>query len=786
MCPSAMLFLIQAYLHHRCLYYVKCCYRFDSDLQIRAEQRGGLVIKNNHVAHVKKHQNGSWDSPHLLADHLQNTAKIAASFASNFNSAKWGEACGFAHDIGKSRPKWQGYLRCKSGYGYDEEAHLEGKSGKEPHAIHGAFMIEKIFGRGIGRFLSYCIAGHHAGLPDWSNAEGAGRAALQYQLVNFKDIDDLDKEIIDHLRGLKPERLPFQCKDGLDASLWIRMLYSCLVDADFLDTEAYMEPQKSRERSCYLKPAELEKLFDSYINRLEQSAEASKINRIRNKVRNNCVAGAAGGQGIYTLTVPTGGGKTLSSLAFALKHAVKHNLDRVIYVIPYTSIIEQNAAVFKKVLGEDQVIEHHSNLVEEESTPQSRLAAENWDAPVIVTTTVQFFESLFAARAGRCRKLHNIAKAVVVLDEAQLLPVEHLRPILDTLQLLVDRYSASIVISTATQPAFKTRRYGGVTFKGLGESLELMKDEVAAIYEELKRVTVTLPEDINTHSEWEEVAASLKEHDRVLCIVSDRRSCRELHALMPDGTDHLSALMCAQHRSEVIADIKARLAKDEPVRVISTQLVEAGVDIDFPVVYRSFAGLDSIAQAAGRCNREGRLETGKLVVFNPPRKIPAGILRKAAETSRNILASTSANPLDHKVYERFFAELYWKANTLDREDIVALLTPDREELGINFRTAAERLKIIDDAMQKTVLVRYGESEELLSLLEKIGPERWLMRKLQRYSVNIYNHEFNAMLNEGRLQELHPYIYALRAKDDYSPQIGLLVEAEIFEPDKYIF
>ena len=742
-------------------------------------------MSENYIAHVKKLQNGSWDIPHLLADHLQNTARIAAGFAAKFNSAKWGEACGFAHDIGKGRPKWQDYLVCKSGYGYDEEAHLEGKTGKEPHAICGAALIEKIFGRGIGRFLAYCIAGHHAGLPDWSTADGAGRSALQYQLANFKDQDDLDIAIIDCLCGLKPECLPWQYTDGLDASLWIRMLYSCLVDADFLDTEAYMEPQKARERSGYLKLEELDKLFDNYINLLEHSAEASKINRIRNKVRNNCVAGAAGDQGIYTLTVPTGGGKTLSSLAFALKHAVKHNLDRVIYVIPYTSIIEQNATVFKNVLGEDQVIEHHSNLVEEQSTPQSRLAAENWDAPVIVTTTVQFFESLFAAKSSRCRKLHNIAKAVVVLDEAQLLPVEHLQPILDTLQLLVDHYSTSIVISTATQPAFKTRRYGGETFKGLGQSRELMQDDVGAIYDNLKRVEVELPEDLNTHSEWEEIAASLKAHDRVLCIVSDRKSCRELHALMPGDTYHLSALMCAQHRSQIIAEVKARLEKNEPVRVISTQLVEAGVDIDFPVVYRSFAGLDSIAQAAGRCNREGRLQTGKMVVFNPPRNIPAGILRKAADTSRNILATTAADPLDHQIYERFFADLYWKANTLDREDIVGLLTPDREELGINFRTAAARLKIIDDAMQKTVLVRYGKSEELLSLLEKMGPERWLMRKLQRYSVNIYNHDFNAMLNEGRLQELHPYIYALRAKDDYSPQTGLLVEAELFEPDKYI-
>lgn len=502
-------------------------------------------------------------------------------------------------------------------------------------------------------------------------------------------------------------------------------------------------------------------------------------------MRKKCVAGAAEEQGIFTLSVPTGGGKTLSSFAFALKHAIKHGLDRIIYVIPYTSIIEQNADVFKAVVGDDQVIEHHSNLVEEETTAQARLAAENWDAPVIVTTTVQFFESLFAARSSRCRKLHNIARAVIVLDEAQLLPVEHLQPILDTLQLLVDRYSASIVISTATQPALNSREIGGEIFKGLRGSRELMDDDVGSIYESLKRVEVQLPADLNTHSEWEEIAEALIKQEQVLCIVSTRNSCLKLHALMPDGTYHLSALMCAQHRSDIIAEIKAQLQKNEPVRVISTQLIEAGVDIDFPVVYRAFAGLDSIMQAAGRCNREGRHACGKVVVFNPPAKIPPGILRKAADATKTILASGVEDPLDYRLYERFFSDLYWKANTLDQENIIGLLTPDRADFGISFRTAASRMKIIDDTSQKTVLVRYKESEKLLDLLQKKGPERWLMRRLQRCSVNIYNHEFDAMLRSGRLQELHPYIYAITTAGDYSSKTGLLVDERPFEPENFI-
>ena len=294
-------------------------------------------------------------------------------------------------------------------------------------------------------------------------------------------------------------------------------------------------------------------------------------------------------QGIFSLSVPTGGGKTLSSLAFALEHAIKHKLDRIIYVIPYTSIIEQNADVFRNAVGDDQVVEHHSNLEENDSTPKSRLACENWDAPIIVTTSVQFFESLFAARSSRCRKLHNIVKSVVVLDEAQLVPVDYLSPILKTMQLLVDHYEVSFVISTATQPAFKERIVGGKRFPGLKNVKEIMGEDkdVDLLYQSLKRNHIQFPSDIYITASWEEIADQLQQYEQVLCIVSDRKSCRELHSLMPRGTFHLSALMCGQHRSQIIKTIKKKLQNKETVRVISTQLVEAGVDFDFPVVYRA-------------------------------------------------------------------------------------------------------------------------------------------------------------------------------------------------------
>ncbi|MDP2815537.1 MAG: CRISPR-associated helicase/endonuclease Cas3, partial [Rectinemataceae bacterium] len=416
---------------------------------------------------------------------------------------------------------------------------------------------------------------------------------------------------------------------------------------------------------------------------------------------------------------------------------------------------------------------------ENDSTTQSRLAAENWDARVIVTTSVQFFESLFAAKPGRCRKLHNICNSVVILDEAQLVPVEFLEPILAAMKLLCDHYRVTFVICTATQPAFG-RQPDFPSFPGFPERMirEIIQD-VPDLYRILKRVEVKTPADMKTPKTWEEIAGELRFADHVLCVVSDRKSCRELYRLMPEGSFHLSALMCAQHRSERIAEIKFRLKEEFPVRVISTQLVEAGVDIDFPVVYRAMAGLDSIAQAAGRCNREGKLNTegrlGKVVTFIPPRKAPVGILRKACETAVRMMEKGLDDPIAHSVFGPYFSELFWKANSLDTHGIMNLLTPDRSECGIQFREAAAAFKMIDDSMQRTILVPYGEGEILIRLLKKTGPERWLLRKLQRYSVNIYTNQFNVLRDRGSLEEITPGIFALTCKIEYDDDIGLLID-----------
>jgi len=736
------------------------------------------------IAHVRKKEDGTWDTPQSLIDHLEGTANLTHNNAAKFASADWGKALGFAHDIGKGREAWQKYLCTKSGYGYDEDAHLEEKPGKMPHAIQGAVLSEQIFGKGLGRILAYCIAGHHAGLPDWASAEGAGKGSLEFQKNRVQDWEEIDASLVEILRTFPHMKPPWSFASGLDMSLWIRMLYSCLVDADFLDTENYMERDRFEQRSKFCSIAQLLDRFKHHIERLEQDAQDTEVNKIRKRIRNKCILMAAEKQGIYSISVPTGGGKTLSTLAFALEHALTHNLDRIIYVIPYTSIIEQNADVFRAAVGDDQVVEHHSSIDIDEITPKARLAAENWDAPVIVTTSVQFFESLFAAKPSRCRKLHNIAKSVVILDEAQLLPADFLEPILETMQLLTENYQVSFVISTATQPAFEER----TEFKGLKNVREIMgsDEEVRLLYASLQRNTVEFPTDIQTPSSWEEIAAKLTEHEQVLCIVSDRKSCRELHRLMPQGTFHLSALMCGQHRSETIDKIKKKLKNNEPVRVISTQLVEAGVDLDFPVVYRALAGLDSIVQAAGRCNREGNLDMGKVVVFIPPRRDPMGILRKAAETTVGIV-SARAEPLTHDVFEQYFSELYWKANSLDKYKMIQLLDPrenDSQECSIYFRTAAAKFKLIDDSQIKTIFVRYGKGDELINLLKRKGPDRWILRQLQRYTVNIFNNSFTLMFNRGALEEVYPGIYVLVSSSEYSDSIGLKIDVE-FEPENYI-
>ena len=749
--------------------------------------------------------------PHDLKEHLQEVAELARCFAQGI-APDWAALAGLWHDLGKYRPGFQRYLDLSN----DSDGHIEGRvSGREKtHSAAGALwaiqQLNQPKSLPLGHVLAYLIAGHHAGLDDWHGGlrERLNLAESQEELRSALAAVPPAHHSILHPTLPAAPRIPGG-ENGF--ALWVRLLFSCLVDADFLDTEAYFDAGKTARRSGFPSLAQMHAAFDQYMAAKAASAPATPVNTLRAEILSQCRSKALLAEpGFFSLTVPTGGGKTLSSLAFALEHAKAHGQRRIIYAIPYTSIIEQTAEVFRSVfaeLGDEVLIEHHSQADAPSGsaeTARSRMACDNWDAPLVVTTNVQLFESLFAAKTSRCRKLHNLVGSVIVLDEAQQLPPAFLNPILGTLKLLVKHYGVTVVLCTATQPALARTDYFDPSrnVDGLDNVREIIEDP-DHLYRQLDRVQVELPPDWDTPTPWAEVAHRVKQEDCVLTIVNTRKAARELHRLLPEGTLHLSALMCGAHRKEVIDHIKARLrAKREgtdtqPLRVVSTQLVEAGVDLDFPVVYRALAGLDSIAQAAGRCNREGLLRDGqgqlckgRVVVFVPPEKPPKGQMRKAADACVSVLHGQADNPLARSLFERYFQQFYHSVD-LDEKGIAAMLKmDDRKTLAVQFRSAAEAFKLIDDADQATVVVRHApHREELaqwLALLERDGPQRWLMRKLQRHTVTIRQTIANKMLAQGSLTLPMPGLYVQADTDNlYDPRLGLKLDDDVYSPSGFV-
>jgi len=706
----------------------------------------------NYYAHsLENHPQPDWQP---LSQHLSAVAERSAEFAKEFHSEEWTRLLGLLHDLGKARTSFQHYLeRCNglTDSEYDGADHS--------HSATGAIWATQQFDA-RGRILAYCVAGHHAGLPDWIDGP-TPCGALRYRLDQEKAVlaePSVKEWVSTNQLPTECPKPPWRFKEP-DVSFWIRMLYSCLVDADFLDTEAFMDQQKKQIRSRYPTLPELAKHFFEKLDEKQRNASATSVNHIRAEIRAACETTAEMPPGLFSLTVPTGGGKTLSGTAFALRHALKHGLKRIIYVIPYTSIIEQTADVLRSFLGADNVVEHHSNFDPDKETQQSRLASENWDAPIIVTTNVQFFESFYAYKSSRCRKLHNVAGSAIILDEAQLLPPKLLLPCTEVLRQLVEHYGVSIVLSTATQPALP----------GLLPH-EIIPKELS-LYERLKRTHIILPENQATRKLWQEIAEELMLYPQVLCIVNTRKDCRDLHALMSEDTIHLSATMCGEHRSKVLGSIKDKLKEGETVRVISTQLIEAGVDVDFPMVYRAFAGLSSIAQAAGRCNREGLLEQfGKLVVFLPPKPAPRGELRKAEDTLAGLLAS-GINVESPESYTLFFSAFYSAQNDLG-EEFKTLLAKDAREFQFQFREAAQKFQMIDAQASAPILVRYNNNGALLESLRVVGPKREIMRKLQRFTVNLPRSMLMGWLQQGYAEELHPGIYVQTMPSLYDKVFGL--------------
>lgn len=738
-------------------------------------------------------EHGEW---HDLEAHLRRVAELAREFATPFGAGDWAYVAGLWHDLGKFAPAFQEYLRSAAADDY----HAAEMRGSIDHTSAGAQQAVATYGV-LGHLLAFVTAGHHSGLLD-AIADGA---CLEKRLHKSTQPWQHGLSIVPppgelQLPGFLRSRLAHRSSDqrgvGFSFAFFVRMLFSCLVDADFLDTEAFLDPRRAAARPYWGHDAlaRMERALAAFVGQLP--CTGSHVVTCRHRVREACVAAADKPPGFFSLTVPTGGGKTLSSMAFALRHARLHDLRRVIYVAPFTTIIEQTAAVFRHVFGElgaqgwpDPIVEHHSALEATEETLAGRLAAENWDAPVIVTTAVQFYESLFANRTSRCRKLHNLVRSVIILDEAQKLPVDYLAPCLQALQELVMHYGTTVVLCTATQPAVQLREEFPI---GLREVREIVQ-EPASLYRKLKRVQVV---DLGPCSD-EELASRLSEESQVLCIVNTRRHAREIFQRMGSvDAIHLSAAMCPEHRTHVLSVIRRDLEAEKPCRVISTQLVEAGVDLDFPVVYRSMAGLDSLAQAAGRCNRNGRLCVGKTFLFTSEHQEGEVFLRDTAKAARQVIGCGTQKPLYEDVLaleavEHYFRLYYWdQRQRWDARQILDnFLLQNRADLPFlfAFRKSAADFRLIDDAGQP-VIVPWGErGRQLCASLRQPGRtlERGLLRALQRFTVQVPMRVWRAEL--GRAVELvHQQFPVLTCPDIYyDDRLGLVLDRQDLSPETFL-
>lgn len=722
------------------------------------------------IAHVKVEDDAF--QIQTVKEHAVGTAGLSESFASVFGAAAWGKQNGWWHDMGKyTKDSFQPYIRSASGMTAEQKV-----VNKPDHSSAGAMLAKEKL-PGYYQPLAYCIAGHHSGLLDWTSS---GEANLSKRLSKTDCYQEMLKDAPEEMQeAVVSLNAPMIDDFQKEIHQWIRMLFSCLVDADYLDTERFMQPEQAARRGQYDSMETLKERFDTHMESLTAGAPASFINEKRAAILSRCREMAEKLPGFFSLTVPTGGGKTLASMAWALLHAVRYKKDRIIIVIPYTSIIVQTAAVLRNIFGAENVVEHHSNLQPDSNDERSpsQLATENWDAPIIVTTNVQFFESLYACRTSRCRKLHNICNSVVILDEAQMLPVEFLQPILDILQSLQSSFKTSILFTTATLPVFAGRiGTGQKAFSGLKSPVTEITSVHDHLFEAFKRVELHWPESTTN---FDDLADELSGYDCVLCIVNTRKEVRELYQRMPEGTLHLSRMMCSVHIMEVIKLIKQKLKDNEPVRVISTQLVEAGVDIDFPVVYRAFAGLDSIIQAAGRCNREGKLnkkgELGQVFVFKPENSTLRGLMGKGAAALREMLSISDGSDLfSPDCMAQYFRLFYSNCNTFDKAEIKDSLYKGAGEMNFLFATAADQFRLIDDKDSVSILVGYGDGATLLEELKRIGPEFWLLRKLQQYSVSVRKWDFEQFRKQGTVGE-YAGIFILEDGRCYDEHAGLVLD-----------
>jgi len=730
------------------------------------------VVK--YYAHSSDNPKKSWQE---VAEHSKNTAKIAGEYAAKFNAEEFGYVCGILHDIGK--------------YSQDFQDKLKGKIIRVDHSTAGAKEVCNLYGEKLGRILAYCIAGHHGGLLNYGTAastEGTMYARLHKNIEDFSIYKNELNSIINRVLPKIPIR-PVDQYCGFSFSFFIRMVFSCLVDADFLDTESYMSGVV-KPRGGNASIFSLNSKFANFLSR--QKFPQSKINIMRREILESCLNMASKEAGLFTLTVPTGGGKTYSSLAFALNHAKINGLERIIYVIPYTSIIEQNAKIFKDAVGYENVLEHHSNFQFEDKDSEYlqtlneklKLASENWDIPIIVTTNVQFFESLFSNRSSKCRKIHNMAKSIIIFDEVQMLPVQYLRPCLLAVSELISNYGSTAVFCTATQPSINKLLPSSI------QPMEMMNNP-RQLYNEFKKVEIIKKGEMSD----EDIVGELNVLEQVLCIVNTRKHAREIFNKLEGKGNifHLSSLMCPLHRQKTLRKIRERLMSKESCKVISTQLIEAGVDIDFPVVYRSMSGIDSIVQSAGRCNREGRLKKGNVFVFEPLSEFAkiSGYLKRTAAVA-NMVFRKYTDPISLDAIDYYFKILYdiEGEESLDKEKIIECFEENYKQLEFDFQTAAEKFKLIKENTYSIIMPYVADDEdEILNreAVKKILSEAKfspyptaVTRKLQPYIVQVYEYEYKALLKNAMLKNLNDNFTVLNDfPKNYSQATGLIIPKDTY-------
>ena len=701
------------------------------------------------ISHIRLNSSGEVESIQSNEEHLSGVANLAERFANEFGMGSWGRVLGLLHDKGKERKAFQDYIKKNSGYDSTIQYPTE-----HTHAFVGGVIAKSLYGKTATDLLCNQIVSHHTGLHDYYEMDG---------ILN-KEIPLGVNQSVEKIGLNKP---PFAL-DLKDFNHLSRMLFSCLVDADYLDTELFMDEESARKRINDIKLESLLPLLETYIDNLQTCSAESEVNAIRRIVQERCVSTADMAKGFYSLTVPTGGGKTLSSLVWALRHAVHNGMKRIIIAIPYTSIIVQTASILKKIFGEESVLEHHSNFdpqsVKKEFRHKAKLATENWDYPIVVTTNVQLFESMFSNKPSDCRKLHNIANSVIILDEVQTLPTDYLQPIVDALKSYQRMFGISVLFTTASQPVLSGLIEGcnpQAAFQGIDNITEIIPKEYV-LHERLRRVRLDID---NTGSTYDEIANRLLRHDKVLCIVNTRNDAREIFELLPkEGlTIHLSRMMCPRHVSKAIQEIKQALSDNSEtvIRVVATQLIEAGVDIDFPVVYRQEAGLDSILQAAGRCNREGKLDIATTYVFSlsVEHKLYGSIIDANNARLNMINVNDWFAP---ETMTEYFRQLYCRKGTFDKKDLKTLLYKPTE---MCFAEAAKEFRLIEET-GKTVYVNMDDSLELVERLKNDGITYSLMKQLSQYSVNIHERDFLKLLSYGAIEEVIEGIYVVNDRAQY--------------------